>query len=84
MEGESNYTRFYFTDKKILLTSRTLKEYEEMLAAHGFLRVHKSHLVNKKYIVSYNAEGMLVMKDSSKVEISRRRKEEVMAAIKIN
>ena len=84
LEGESNYTRFYFTDKKILLTSRTLKEYEEMLAAHGFLRVHKSHLVNKKYIVSYNAEGMLVMKDSSKVEISRRRKEEVMAAIKIN
>lgn len=84
LEGESNYTRFYFTDKKNLLTSRTLKEYEEILVTHGFVRAHKSHLVNKKHIVSYNAEGMLVMKDASRVEISRRRKEEVLAAIKTN
>jgi two-component system LytT family response regulator len=84
LEGEGNYTRFYFTGKQPLLTSRTLKEYEDILTSHGFIRVHKSHLVNKSGIVSYNADGMLVMKDASKVEISRRRKEEVLAAIKAN
>lgn len=82
LEGESNYTRLYFTDKKPLLISRTLKEYEELLSEHGFIRVHKSHLVNKKHVVNYTTDGQLVLSDQSKVEISRRRKEEVMDALR--
>jgi two-component system, LytTR family, response regulator len=84
LEGESNYTRFFFTDKKTLVTSRTLKEYEEILLTHGFIRVHKSHLVNKTYVTNYTADGMLTMTDNSKVEISRRRKEEVITQLKAN
>jgi len=82
LEGESNYTRLFFTDKKPLLISRTLKEYEELLADHGFIRVHKSHLVNKKHVVNYKNDGQLVLSDQSKVEVSRRRKEEVIEALK--
>lgn len=82
LEGESNYTKFFFTNKASLLTSRTMKEYEEILTNHGFIRVHKSHLVNKSHIVSYTGDGMLTMTDKSKVEISRRRKEEVIQTLK--
>lgn len=82
LEGESNYTKFFFTNKASLLTSRTMKEYEEILTNHGFMRVHKSHLVNKIHIVSYTGDGMLTMTDKSKVEISRRRKEEVIQTLK--
>jgi two-component system, LytTR family, response regulator len=82
LEGESNYTRLYFKDKKPLLVSKTLKEYEDILTEHGFIRIHKSHLVNKKHVVNYNAEGQLVMVDQSKVEISRRRKDDVMEALR--
>lgn len=82
LEGESNYTKFFFTNHKTLLTSRTLKEYEEILLGHNFIRVHKSHIVNRLHVVNYTGDGMLTMADHSKVEISRRRKEEVTNALK--
>lgn len=84
LEGESNYTRLHFKDKRPLLVSKTLKDYEDILSEHGFIRVHKSHLVNKNHVINYNSEGQLVMIDQSKVEISRRRKDEVMEALKGN
>jgi two-component system LytT family response regulator len=65
-----------------MLVSKTLKEYEELLMGHGFIRVHKSHLINKKHVVNYTNDGQLVLADQSKVEVSRRRKEEVMEALK--
>lgn len=82
LEGESNYTRFFFTSKKPLLVSKTLKEYEEILSEYGFIRVHKSHLINRAHVLNYTSDGRLVLADQSKVEISRRRREEVMEALK--
>ena len=82
LEGESNYTKFFFTNNKTLLTSKTLKEYEEILYNHGFIRIHKSHIVNKIHVVNYSGDGILTLVDNSKVEISRRRREEVMQKLK--
>ena len=82
LEGESNYTRFFFTEKKPMLASKTLKEFEEMLTTHGFVRIHKSHLVNKKYITNLSGDGVITMTDKSKVEISRRRRAEVAEFLK--
>lgn len=77
-EGENNYTRFYFPDRKPLLVSKTMKEYEEILADHQFIRVHKSHLVNKKFVRYLDKEGLLWLTDGSHIAVSRRKKEEVM------
>lgn len=82
LEAESNYTRFFFTDKKPLIVAKTLGEYEDLLVPHGFLRTHRTHLVNRNYVESFLPEGYLLMKDNSKVEISRRRKEEVLETLR--
>jgi two-component system LytT family response regulator len=84
LQGEGSYTKFFFTDKMSILTAHTIKNYEEILLNYGFIRVHKSHLINKSHVVNYMTDGMLTMIDASKVEISRRRKEEVMEALKNN
>ncbi len=81
-EAVGNYTKFFVADNKTYLISRTLGEYDALLSPHQFIRTHKSHLVNKNYISFIDHEGFAVLKDSSKVEISRRRKEEVMMALK--
>lgn len=78
LEGESNYTRFYFASQKPMLVSRTLKEYEEILAEHDFIRAHKSHLVNKKFVKHLDKEGLLWLTDGSHIIVSRRKKEEVL------
>jgi two-component system, LytTR family, response regulator len=82
LEGEGNYTKFFFTDKTFLLTAYTMKNYEDILINYDFLRVHKSHLINREHVVNYTADGMLTMSDYSRVEISRRRKADVFALLK--
>ena len=81
-EAIGNYTKFYTTSGKSYLISKTLGEYDTLLTPQQFIRTHKSHLVNKRYISFIDHDGFAVLKDNSKVEVSRRRKEEVMAALK--
>lgn len=79
-EGMSNYTKFYFSNHIPITTSKTIKEYEEILLPHKFLRIHKSHLVNAAYVTAYaSLNGHVILKDGSTVEVSRRRKKEVLA-----
>jgi two-component system LytT family response regulator len=77
-EADLNYTKFILTENKTFLSSKTLKEYEDLLAHHkNFLRVHRSHLVNLDFVLKFKSEGCLVLKDQSIVPVSRRRKDEV-------
>ena len=61
-----------------MLVSKTMKEYEEILGDHDFLRVHKSHLVNKKFVKHLDKEGLLWLNDGSHIIVSRRKKDEVL------
>lgn len=82
LEGEGNYTQFYLTGDKKYLSAKTMKDYEEILIQHHFIRIHKSHLVNKNFIESYQNEGAVVLKDGTILPVSRQRKQEVAAALK--
>ena len=77
-----NYTKFFVAGNKTYLISKTLGEYDTLLTPHHFIRTHKSHLVNKKFVSFIDHDGYAVLKDSSKVEVSRRRKDEVMTALR--
>ena len=82
LEASSNYTRIYFTDKTKMLTAKVLKEFEQMLEPFGFVRTHRTHLVNKQHILCITRDGNIIMKDSSVAEISRRMKSGVMQVLK--
>ena len=82
LEGEGNYTQFYLSNGKKYLSAKTMKEYEEILVHHNFLRIHKSHLVNRNFIESFLNEGMVVLKDSTLLPVSRQRKQEVAATLR--
>jgi two-component system LytT family response regulator len=72
-EAVGNYTRLYIKDKKNIIASRTLKEYEDMLSEQQFLRVHRTHLVNIKCITSFTRDHELTMNDGSIIPVSRRK-----------
>ena len=82
LEGEGNYSRFFLTNDRKYVSAKTMKEYQEILVQHNFLRIHKSHLVNKSFIDSYQHEGSVLLKDKSILPVSRQRKQEVAAALK--
>jgi two-component system, LytTR family, response regulator len=77
MEAMSNYTRVYFTDQPPLLTAKVLRLYDEILRPYGFIRTHRSHLVNAQYVLEFDRNRFLQMTDCSKAEVSRRKKSEV-------
>jgi two-component system, LytTR family, response regulator len=65
------------------MVSRTLKENEELLGEFNFIRPHKSHLVNLKYVKSFLKidGGSIVMTDGSYVPVSRRKREQILGII---
>lgn len=79
-ESTGNYTKIFFTDKKQLLVSKPLKEFEELLTDVDFFRVHNSHLINLQQMESYlqGEGGFALMSDGTQVEVSRRRKAEFL------
>jgi len=82
LEASTSYTKIYFTDHHSLLLSRVLKAYERLLMPYGFIRTHRSHLVNKNYITQVDNKGNIIMQDSSRAEVSRRKKTEVMKLLR--
>jgi two-component system LytT family response regulator len=72
-EADDNYTTFYLQNNEKILVCKPLKEFAEMLKSFHFLRTHQSHLVNIQFVRSYLKEdgGKLLMKDLTKIPISR-------------
>jgi two-component system LytT family response regulator len=83
-EAEKNYTIFHCHGKKSFIVSRPLLEYEKILESAGFLRVHRTYLINVQHISEYyrGEGGIVVMSNGTEVEISRRKKEEFLSRVK--
>lgn len=75
IEAESNYSTFYLRNKEKITVSKSLKEYEEILPDHQFIRVHKSSIVNLNYLAEYNSKNglELILKNGERIAVSRRR-----------
>ena len=79
-ESDDKYTKIFLADKKMILASRTLGDFEDILHPHGFFRIHKSYLINLKHLKKYlrGEGGQVIMADGSTLDVSRRKKEELM------
>ena len=83
LEADGNYTRISMDCKKEYLVCKTLKEYQEILEHHNFLRTHQSHLINCRTIAAYikTDGGYIAMTDGSSVPISRQKRDDVLKRI---
>jgi two-component system, LytTR family, response regulator len=82
LEASSNYTKIYFSNKTKMISAKVLKEFVQMLEPYGFVRTHRTHLVNRQHILCVTPEGNIIMKDASVAEISRRMKSGVMKTLR--
>lgn len=82
-ESANNYTLFHLSNGTNLLVSRTMLEFEKLLANYYFLRIHQSHLINLRHVQRYvkNDGNALIMSDGCRLEVSRRKKQELMQAL---
>jgi len=82
-ESVDNYTKFHIKNHKTVMISKTLKEYEELLADQGFERIHQSHLINLNELKSYIKKdgGFVIMSDNIQLPVSQRKKDRLQILI---
>ena len=75
LEASGNCTMLYFNDGSKFLDTRTMKVYEDLLDPKQFLRIHRSHIVNRDNLKEYLREDghYAVLDDGSQIPIARNR-----------
>lgn len=83
-EASSNYTNFHFTGRPDICASKPIHEYEELLEDCGFVRIHKSFLVNMEHVKEYRRGegGSVILSSNAELEVSRRKKDLFMDKMK--
>lgn len=75
--ADINYTNIFFADGGKETIALSLKYVEETLQLHDFYRVHKSFLINRKYVVGMvknsRSDCYLELENNLKATISRRK-----------
>jgi DNA-binding LytR/AlgR family response regulator len=69
LESLGNYVKVW-KNADFLLTPRTLGSFEEQLPTDDFIRIHKSFILNKKY-VDYLEGNTIVLKNGQQVPIGK-------------
>ena len=71
-------------DGKKKVVSRVLKFFEDLLSDQGFMRIHKSHIINLEQVKRYHKGkgGSIELSDGSEVEVSPTKKQELLARFK--
>ena len=74
IESEGEYVRIHMLDHSTITTLFRLKNMEAALPAESFMRVHRSYIVNLKYIKGY-VRGRIFISDTEYVPIGENYKE---------
>jgi two-component system LytT family response regulator len=78
LEGNVNYSIVHFKEKKPILIAVTLKKAESLLKDYGFVRIHKSFLLNINYADSSLLTNNEVLSQKKiTIKISRRKRNEL-------
>jgi len=83
LEASSNYTNIFLENRHKLIVSRSLKDFEELLTASIFLRIHHSYIINKNFLEKYikGEGGQVVLRNGITLDVSKRKKTEFLKAI---
>lgn len=86
LESKSNYTHICLENDQSIMSSKTLKEYEQILCVErsSFMRVHHSFIINLNKVVRYfKSAETVVMQNGQDIPISKSRKEEFLKWLEI-
>ena len=77
-KADGKYTWIFLNNKKEILATKNLGEFDDFLKEYNFIRIHHSHLVNPAFIKSYQngRTGLITMNDGTELEVSQRKKED--------
>lgn len=80
LEGDGAYTVVHLVNGKKNVATKILSEFEDLLPGHHFFRIHKSTIVNLKYVSEFSrGEGFsVILNNGIQLSVGRRRVKEVL------
>jgi two-component system LytT family response regulator len=85
LEADCNYTILHLSGLDKIVATRLLGDFEKILEPTEFFRIHKSTIINLKYLKGYSSyEGNFAeLVDGTRLNISRRKLNEFRDAVKL-
>lgn len=81
-ESNDRYVKIYMDDNREFMVTRTLSDFESLLSGSGFVRIHKSYLVNILHVRKYyRAENRVQLSNDVLLEVSRTGKTKLMKQV---
>jgi two-component system, LytTR family, response regulator len=81
VESSGNYSNFLLADNTKIMVSRQLGEYEKLLPADNFVRIHDKHIINLTCIKEYikGSGGEVILENGARLTVAARRKDELLS-----
>lgn len=92
IEAISNYSKLFFCPaiggSKTLVVAKVLKWFDALLADKGFIRIHRSHLINLSCINSYHHHTnynrhKIILHNNEQINIARRKRSSITKRLAI-
>lgn len=83
MEADSNYTIIHLSGLNKIVATRTMGDFEKMIDSPEFFRIHKSTIINMKFLKAYSSyQGDFAeLTDGTRLSISRRKMTDFLRAV---
>jgi two-component system LytT family response regulator len=83
IDADSSYTKIFLSSNDMIMSSKPLKYFEELLDGYDFVRIHQSHIINLRHIRRYvrGDGGQVIMNNGTEIEVSRRKKDDLLDKI---
>jgi two-component system, LytTR family, response regulator len=82
IEAISNYSKLFFSNGKTLVVAKVLQWFEQSLkplhfGGSSFLRIHRTHLINKNFIQQYikGEGGKVKLLNGELIDVAKRKKQ---------
>ncbi len=82
-EADGNYTNVNLRNNKVMLVTRPIGKFEEMINDGSFFRIHKSYFINLSCIKKYSRSdgGYVVLENDKTFSVSRNRRDDLLTAM---
>jgi two-component system LytT family response regulator len=74
VEASSSYCKIFFDNEHPLTVAKVLLWFEGKLPEDFFYRIHRTHIVNRRFISNISFDNKLTLLNGEQLQVSKRKK----------
>lgn len=85
LEADGSYCSIFLDSNEVIVASKNMKFFEQLLPINQFIKVHRTHIINVHFVDSIikNDGGSIKLSTGVEIPISRRKKDDFLRLIEL-